>query len=68
MGTYPSFSFTPNDDAVVIWTTGKIWRVPLTINDLNEKVASGEPKIISFKVHIEKQIAETLRPITDLDC
>ena len=66
MGTYPSFAFTPNDDAIIIWAAGKIWRVPLRVNSLGEKVGSGEPHIIPFKAHIEKRLAETRSSETDL--
>ena len=66
MGTYPSFSFTPNDEAIVIWAAGKIWRVPLAVNELGEKVAGSAPEQIPFKATIRKQMAETLRPKTNL--
>lgn len=67
MGTYPSFAFTPADDAVIIWSAGKIWRVPLSVNGRGEKVALGTPpEVIRFTAHVEKQIAETVMGETDL--
>ncbi|KAJ3555991.1 hypothetical protein NM688_g2275 [Phlebia brevispora] len=66
MGTYPSFSFTPNDDAIIIWAAGKIWHVPLTINASGEKLSAIPPTPIHFTVHIEKRIANTLRVETDV--
>ncbi|RXW22236.1 hypothetical protein EST38_g3614 [Candolleomyces aberdarensis] len=63
MGTYPSFAFTPSDDAVIIWAAGQIYKVPLSTNYLGEKVASTTtaPYPIRFTAHIEKRLAETLR-------
>ncbi|KLO20114.1 hypothetical protein SCHPADRAFT_923945 [Schizopora paradoxa] len=70
MGTYPSFSFTPSDDAIIIWAAGKIWHVPLATNSQGEKIArseeSGEPKTVEFIAHVEKRIAETRREEIDL--
>ncbi|TFK87930.1 hypothetical protein K466DRAFT_599091 [Polyporus arcularius HHB13444] len=65
-GTYPSFAFTPEDDAVVIWAAGQIYHVPLSRNANGELVAGGEPKPIPFKAHIEKRLAETRSPKTDI--
>jgi hypothetical protein len=60
MGTYPSFAFTPNDTAVVIWAAGQIFYVPLTANSRGEKVASSESLApIRFTARIEKRLAET---------
>ncbi|KAF8881952.1 hypothetical protein CPB84DRAFT_1851423 [Gymnopilus junonius] len=67
MGTYPSFAFTPGDDAVVIWAAGKLHSVPLDINGQGEKVASSaSPSPIPFIVHIEKRLAATLRGGVDV--
>lgn len=66
MGTYPSFAFTPDDSAIIIWATGKIWYVPLGVNKLGEKTGLGEPQIIPFTAHIEKRLAETRSSKTDL--
>lgn len=66
MGTYPSFAFTPDDSAIVIWAAGQIWSVPLTSDLRGEKVAHGKPSQISFKASIEKRLAKTLRPETNI--
>lgn len=68
MGTYPSFTFTPSDDAVIIWAAGQIYSVPLSINSRGEKIASptSTPTPIRFTAHIEKRLAET-REIHDID-
>ncbi|KAF9484912.1 hypothetical protein BDN70DRAFT_871892 [Pholiota conissans] len=67
MGTYPSFAFTPTDDAVVIWAAGQIYSVPLTINSRNEKIAaSTPPRPIRFIAHIEKRLAETRKGGADV--
>ena len=67
MGTYPSFAFTPDDSAIVIWAAGQIYYVPLTINQRGEKVASSTPPHpIRFTAHIEKRLAETRRGGTDV--
>lgn len=60
MGTYPSFSFTPNDAAIIIWAAGQIHYVPLSTNAIGEKVAAGDPTPIRFRARIEKRIAETV--------
>ncbi|KAF5379918.1 hypothetical protein D9757_007232 [Collybiopsis confluens] len=59
MGTYPSFSFTPDDDAVIVWAAGKIHHVPLTANEHGERIRSSAVTEIKFTAHIEKHIAET---------
>ncbi|OJT07280.1 hypothetical protein TRAPUB_1877 [Trametes pubescens] len=59
MGTYPSFAFTPEDDAIIIWAAGQIYHVPLTTNTAGERVSGGKPKAIPFIAHIEKRLAET---------
>jgi hypothetical protein len=66
MGTYPSFAFTPSDDAIIIWAAGHIYSVPLTTNKLGEKVASTSPFPIRFIAHIEKRLAKTLRGGVDV--
>ncbi|KAG6900437.1 hypothetical protein C0993_010484 [Termitomyces sp. T159_Od127] len=67
MGTYPSFAFTPSDDAVVIWAAGQIYTVPLTTNGSGEKVASSTPPYpIPFVAHIQKRLAETRRDDFDI--
>ena len=67
MGTYPSFAFTPDDSAIVIWAAGQIYYVPLIVNQRGEKVASSiPPHPIRFTAHIEKRLAETRRGGADV--
>lgn len=67
MGTYPSFAFTPSDDAVIIWASGQIYRVPLKTSHFGEKIAADEsPSPIPFTAHIEIGLAETLRGGVDV--
>ncbi|OSX64767.1 hypothetical protein POSPLADRAFT_1166862 [Postia placenta MAD-698-R-SB12] len=66
MGTYPSFAFSPNDDAIIIWAAGQIYHVPLSVNARGEKVAGGAPQPIRFFANIEKRLAETVMAQVDL--
>lgn len=68
MGTYPSFAFTPSDDAIIIWAAGQIYSVPLSVNAYGEKVASNSssPQVIPFTANIDKSLAATLRGGVDL--
>lgn len=66
MGTYPSFAFTPDDSAIIVWAAGALWNVPLSVNYLKERVAGGTPWKINWAAKVEKRIAETIRPETDL--
>lgn len=67
MGTYPSFAFSPTDDAIIIWAAGKIWSVPLAVNSRNERIASSHPPYpIQFTARIEKQLAETRKGGADV--
>ncbi|KAH9926124.1 uncharacterized protein B0H18DRAFT_1085078 [Fomitopsis serialis] len=66
MGTYPSYAFSPTDDAVIIWAAGQIYHVPLKVNAFGEKVAGGEPTPIRFTAHIEKRLAETVTADADI--
>ncbi|KAF9010988.1 hypothetical protein BDZ89DRAFT_1167612 [Hymenopellis radicata] len=66
MGTYPSFAFSPDDSAVIIWAAGQIWSVPLSENEFGEKVSGGTPKPIKFIAHIKKYLGK-LRTIDDID-
>ena len=67
MGTYPSYAFTPNDDAVIIWAAGQIYHVPLSTNSRGERTKSeAAPSPIPFVAHIEKRLAETRTNKTDI--
>ncbi|ESK88278.1 amidohydrolase [Moniliophthora roreri MCA 2997] len=67
MGTYTSFAFTPNDDAVIIWAAGQIYRVPISTNDRGEKVRAGQPRTIPFTALIELRLADTRTYKTSVD-
>jgi hypothetical protein len=67
MGTYPSFSFTPDDSAIIIWAAGQIYSVPLSVNTRGERIASTDPPHpIRFTAHIKKRLAETRHEEFDL--
>lgn len=66
MGTYPSYAFTPKDDAIIIWAAGQIFHVPLTTNAVGERVSAGTPSPIPFVAHVEKRIAKTVTSETDI--
>lgn len=66
MTTYPSFAFSPSDDAVIIWASGQIHSVPISSNGLGERIGNGTPRPIRFTAHIEKRLAETLTGGIDL--
>jgi hypothetical protein len=68
MGTYPSFAFTSDDGAILIWGRGgRIWRIPLVINRDGERVLEqknpGEDvvKEVRFRASVEIRVAETRR-------
>ncbi|KDQ62649.1 hypothetical protein JAAARDRAFT_171198 [Jaapia argillacea MUCL 33604] len=62
MGTYPSFAFTPNDDAVIIWAAGQIFHIPLSINAYGERIPAQQSATpIRFRARIEKRLANTVR-------
>ncbi|ESK86757.1 amidohydrolase [Moniliophthora roreri MCA 2997] len=65
-GSYPSFAFTPSDDAVVIWARGQIHHIPLSVNERGERVVGGVPRPIRFSATIEQRIAETITAEVDL--
>ncbi|KAI6117523.1 hypothetical protein EDD16DRAFT_1481316 [Pisolithus croceorrhizus] len=66
MGTYPSFAFSPSDDAILIWAAGQIYHVPLSKNTVGERVAGAEPRPVRFHAQIEIKVADTLRAKTDV--
>ncbi len=51
-GAYTGFSWTPDDEAIVIWGQGKIWKVD---------AENGETTNIPFEAEINTQVAETVR-------
>ncbi|EKM56024.1 uncharacterized protein PHACADRAFT_122127 [Phanerochaete carnosa HHB-10118-sp] len=67
MGTYPSFAFTPKDDAIIIWAAGQIYHVPISTNSRGERTkANASPSPIPFLAHVEKRIADTRNSDTDI--
>ena len=66
MGTYPSYAFTPNDDAIIIWAAGQIWHVPLATNALGERIGRGQPWALGFSAHVELRLAQTVWNETDV--
>lgn len=68
MGTYPSFSFTADDSAIIIWAAGQIWNVPLGRNAFGERVSSSSasPQPIPFIANIHLQLADTRTEQYDL--
>ncbi|KAF9531664.1 hypothetical protein CPB83DRAFT_848536 [Crepidotus variabilis] len=68
MGTYPSFAFSPDDSAVIIWAAGQIYSVPLSVNSRGERTCSSRqaPRPIPFLARIEKRLAETRRGGVDV--
>ncbi|KAL0070502.1 hypothetical protein AAF712_002334 [Marasmius tenuissimus] len=67
MGTYPSFSFSPDDDAIIIWAAGQIHRVPLKKNDRGERVLASPPQPIPFSALIELRLGELRSYETSVD-
>ncbi|KIP10290.1 hypothetical protein PHLGIDRAFT_115580 [Phlebiopsis gigantea 11061_1 CR5-6] len=67
MGTYPSFAFTPGNDAIIIWAAGQIYHVPLSTNSRGERIKSETaPSPIPFVAHVEQRLAETRTSKTDI--
>jgi hypothetical protein len=51
-GVYPSYAFTQDDSAIVIWALGKIWSISTTTGLATE---------IPFNVDVALQLADTVR-------
>ncbi|KAI9293269.1 hypothetical protein K502DRAFT_325401 [Neoconidiobolus thromboides FSU 785] len=56
-GAYPRFSWTKDDQSIIIWAKGKLWNVPVDSKPIKE---------IPFEVDVNLDIAKTLRPKIDL--
>ncbi|MEZ4952805.1 MAG: hypothetical protein R2825_04425 [Saprospiraceae bacterium] len=56
-GIYPGFDWMPDDNEIVIYGQGKIWRVPVGMGV--EKRA--RPIEIPFEVDVDMKVAETVR-------
>lgn len=51
-GTYPGFSWTPDNRAIVIWAQGKLWRVD---------VSTGQAAQIPFVAPVKQTLVEAVR-------
>jgi hypothetical protein len=51
-GVYPTFAWTPDDKAIVIWAQGKVWRVD---------VGTGKRDEIPFHVQGTRELTEAVR-------
>lgn len=60
MGPYPSYGWSAEDKAIIIWSQGQIWNVPLVMNPLGERVAAGTaPQKLTFEAHIDLALGQT---------
>ncbi|KAI1340702.1 hypothetical protein F5Y15DRAFT_48963 [Xylariaceae sp. FL0016] len=60
MGAYPNYGWTANDSAIIIWSQGQIWSLPLRLNHLDERVAATSgPRKLSFQAHIDLKLGPT---------
>ncbi|KAF7549528.1 hypothetical protein G7Z17_g6320 [Cylindrodendrum hubeiense] len=59
MGAYPNYGWAANDSMIIMWSQGQIWKVPLHLNHIGERVVHGSPKKIPFKATIDIALGET---------
>jgi hypothetical protein len=59
MGAYPNYGFSANDEYIIIWSSGKIHKLPLKLNRLEERVAASTPVILSFRAKIDLLLGKT---------
>ncbi|RDW56992.1 hypothetical protein BP6252_13945 [Coleophoma cylindrospora] len=59
MGAYPNYGFGARDQNIIIWSSGQIWKVPLALNGLGERVAASPPYTIPFRAKIDLAIGPT---------
>lgn len=61
MGPYPSYGWSADDGAIVIWAQGQIWSVPLEVNALGERVAAhgAAPQKLGFEAHVDVALGQT---------
>ncbi|KAJ4389656.1 hypothetical protein N0V93_007128 [Gnomoniopsis smithogilvyi] len=52
MGAYPNYGWTANDTAVILWSQGQIWIVPVELNVQGERVRGVPPKTVLFEADI----------------
>ena len=56
-GPYPNLSFTPDSSAIVLWSTGKLWRVPVGDADVAPLAAQEIP----FSAEISQTLDQPVR-------
>ncbi|ETS86262.1 hypothetical protein PFICI_00090 [Pestalotiopsis fici W106-1] len=66
MGAYPNFGWVANDTALVIWAQGLIWRVPVALDALGERVGNGAPFALPFEASIELELGRTRYSTRDI--
>lgn len=66
MGAYPNYGWAANDTALIIWAQGHIWRAPVSLNDLGERVGAGIPSKLPFEASIELALGPTRYSVTDI--
>lgn len=66
MGAYPNYGFSSGDKSIIIWSSGKVWNVPLKFNGLGERVRKGNPRVLDFEARIELAVGETVYSQTNI--
>lgn len=59
MGAYPNYGWTANDTAIVIWSQGQIWLVPVEFDARGERARSHPPRTVSFQADIVMSLGRT---------
>ncbi|VUC33747.1 unnamed protein product [Clonostachys rosea] len=59
MGAYPNYGWAENDTSIIIWTQGKIWKVPVTTNAFGERIAAGHARQLPFSATISLALGAT---------
>lgn len=60
MGPYPSYGWSANDTAIIIWSQGQIWRVAFEFDSLGERIAAKvAPEKLAFEAHVDLALGET---------
>ncbi|CAG9983191.1 unnamed protein product [Clonostachys byssicola] len=53
MGAYPNYGWADNDTSIIIWSQGKIWKIRIGINALEERIAAGDARQLPFSATID---------------
>ncbi|CAH0044840.1 unnamed protein product [Clonostachys solani] len=59
MGAYPNYGWADNDTSIIIWSQGKIWKVPIGTNGLGERIANGHARQLPFSATINLDLGAT---------